>query len=194
MEARCMGQFFDANLITDDIWVGSRDAAEDIETLQKLKFSAILNVSLDNTLFSYYSPSWKLLHLPLYDGEKIPQQILREAVNFLLLTVQEGRRILLHCAAGVSRSVSIMGAYLMKIKGMTPPLAINFIMERLPEAAPSTYTFNSAIEWVFKKTSFLCRKCNNTWRYTPDFLYRIYENSYSSQISLCNCKNPDLEL
>ncbi len=192
-----MTMYFDASMIIDDIWVGSYEAARNVAMLKKKGFSAVLNVSLDDRMFSEYPHDWRLLHFPLYDGDAIPAATFREAIDFLVLCRSERRRTLLHCAAGVSRSVTIMAAYLMKIKGMSPADALLHIMERRPEAAPATYTFNSAVMWVYGKTTFLCRTCQKKWRYTADYIYRYEGYGYLAETgheTLCQCEHPQLEI
>ena len=48
--------------------------------------------------------------------------------------------VLVHCSAGVSRSVSIVVAYLMKEKGMSYSDSIHYVRKRRPIANPN-YSF-----------------------------------------------------
>ncbi|KIY49054.1 phosphatases II, partial [Fistulina hepatica ATCC 64428] len=45
--------------------------------------------------------------------------------------------VLVHCAQGISRSVSAVAAYLMKTFGWTPLSALSFIRARRPDANPN---------------------------------------------------------
>lgn len=65
--------------------------------------------------------------VPLVDGAGNSRDDFDEAVEFIDAIVSEGDRILVHCHAGRSRSVSIVARYLMLKQGMTRDVALNLI-------------------------------------------------------------------
>jgi protein-tyrosine phosphatase len=52
--------------------------------------------------------------------------------------LSEGRRVLVHCAAGVSRSVTLVAAYLIAEKQITAAAALALILKRRERANPNT--------------------------------------------------------
>lgn len=64
----------------------------------------------------------------------------------------EGRNVLVHCAAGVSRSASFVIAYLMNRKDMLFPDAIRFVKERRSVIRPNS-GFSQQLE-KYGKTIF----------------------------------------
>ena len=62
------------------------------------------------------------LQLPLHDDEEANLlQHLPAALSFIDDALSSGGRCLVHCQAGMSRSVSIVSAYMMKKGGMSDP-------------------------------------------------------------------------
>jgi protein-tyrosine phosphatase len=65
--------------------------------------------------------------IPLVDGPGNDPRAVSEAVSYLSEVVNEGRRILVHCHAGRSRSVVIVARHLMANQLMTPERALELI-------------------------------------------------------------------
>jgi protein-tyrosine phosphatase len=53
--------------------------------------------------------------------------------------LRAGRRVLVHCAAGINRSSSVCCAALMLMEGLRPQEALARVRERHPEAHPDPY-------------------------------------------------------
>lgn len=65
---------------------------------------------------SSYVPTWgsrKRRFIDINDGEEIPERWLEAALEQLDTWVEDGETILVHCAAGISRSPGLVVAYLM---------------------------------------------------------------------------------
>ena len=88
-------------------------------------YSAILNVATDSSYEPPPGVEYRKVGLS-DDGRNDCDQIDR-AVDTLHELIQQGKRVLVHCRAGVSRSPSVVAAYLAKYQG---------------------HTFNSALEVV----------------------------------------------
>ena len=60
-----------------------------------------------------------VLHIPLVDGSGNNPVLFKKAVDFIRQRVFAGKRILVHCHAGKSRSVCIVARYLMEEEGLS---------------------------------------------------------------------------
>jgi dual specificity MAP kinase phosphatase len=65
-----------------------------------------------------------VLAIPLIDGKGNVRRQIEEAVNYVQDMVAAGERILMHCHAGRSRSVSIVARYLMATEGLRSGAAL----------------------------------------------------------------------
>ncbi|KAF9051219.1 hypothetical protein BDZ89DRAFT_1088719 [Hymenopellis radicata] len=68
------------------------------------------------------------------------------------ITIHEGRGVLVHCQAGMSRSATIVAAYLMYTRHLTPEAALELIRKSRPQIDPNT-GFLVQLE-LFHKASF----------------------------------------
>jgi protein-tyrosine phosphatase len=62
--------------------------------------------------------------------------------------------VLVHCMAGVSRSVTLVTAYLMKYRSMALQDALNYVRSRRPVVRFHTYSGKSKL-WVHATTQSL---------------------------------------
>ena len=86
----------------------------------------------------------EVLSLPFDDGAPIPELLFRQAQDWLGDRWDRGSRILISCAAGHSRSVT-MAIALLKTKGrMAFVDAANEVMARVPAAYPHPHVLASA--------------------------------------------------
>lgn len=95
--------------------------AENLELLKKLNVSAVLTVAKDVDI-KYDEKQDQVKYHQVYeiiDEEKEDiSQFFEGSYNFIEKHIKE-RNVLLHCAAGLSRSASCVIAYLMRKYGLT---------------------------------------------------------------------------
>ncbi|XP_074658986.1 dual specificity protein phosphatase 19-like [Tubulanus polymorphus] len=98
--------------------LGSQDVALDYDELQKLKVTHILNVasSVDNA----FPKKFTYKRIPILDlpNTNISEHFV-DAIQFIDKARSKGGSVLVHCNAGVSRSATIVIAYLMKIERLS---------------------------------------------------------------------------
>jgi protein-tyrosine phosphatase len=87
-------------------------------------------------------------HLPLVDGEPIDDQSLDAASRFLDEQLEAKRLVLVYCAAGRSRSVSVLTGYLALKSSKAPHAILRQIRKLRPEVSPSESTFESVARYV----------------------------------------------
>ncbi|KNZ72598.1 putative rhodanese domain-containing dual specificity protein phosphatase [Termitomyces sp. J132] len=134
--------FPDVNeIVEDQIYLGNIGAAQSPETLKKLGTTHILSVcpeypSTGPNHFSIPIEDWEheniLIHLPA-------------TCQFIEPALSCNSKILVHCLMGMSRSATVVAAYLMKTRKMTRATAIKFIKQRRPEVHPN-YGFIKQLE------------------------------------------------
>ncbi len=85
-----------------------------------------------------------VMSMPFEDGAPIPEQLFHQAQDWLGIRWDAGSKILVSCAAGHSRSVT-MAMALLKTKGHMRFLDAAFdVIDRVPEAYPSPHVLASA--------------------------------------------------
>ncbi|KAF6772503.1 hypothetical protein AHF37_08205 [Paragonimus kellicotti] len=118
----------------------ARDA-QDRTLLRRLGITHIVNVSDSVPMPFKGSAEFKYLHLPASDTN---QQNLRPAFDSAVVFINEASPskgiVLVHCQAGVSRSVAVVMAYLMFIwRHFNVVRALDFIHSRRPVAEPNLH-------------------------------------------------------
>jgi len=68
-------------------------------------------------------------HFPIEDHSAPSPETLKRIVDEILKCVERGRRVLVHCAAGLGRTGTVLAAYLVAAKGLSGEEAIRRIRE-----------------------------------------------------------------
>lgn len=87
-------------------------------------------------------------HLPIQDGDPIDNQNLEAAFRFLDEQLHTGHLVLVYCAAGFSRSPSIITGYLALRNSESPKALLRKIQKLRPAVRPSGPTFESVVQYV----------------------------------------------
>lgn len=126
---------WDAGLVCENLYVGSLRAALDLQSLRSYNIGAILTVA---GRLKTNVPS-EIRHL-IIDIADHPSAdiigILPIAFQFLDEQLRSGK-VLVHCASGISRSVSVCCAWLMTRKAMSFDSACRTVRINRPRAAPN---------------------------------------------------------
>lgn len=94
--------------VLDHLLIGTDDDARDLETLTQNGVSHVLNCALE--LASYYPDSFEYLRLDLKDPDIRFEDTIDSAINFI--EAADGGRVFVHCQGALSRSPSVVLAYL----------------------------------------------------------------------------------
>lgn len=89
-------------------------------------------------------PNIIYMHVPFDDGSAIPQKQFVKCLGWLKFMYENGHKILIHCAAGISRSVTILASF-MHYEGICDfNEALNRIKMNRPNASPAPAVVVSA--------------------------------------------------
>ena len=107
--------------ILPTLWLSGADVAYDRRFLLSRKITHVLNCAEELSAEPYrYGTDITVRHIPMEDDEtpEVDGQIL-EAVNQLQSWQQQGYTVLVHCRAGISRSVTIILAWMILFQNLT---------------------------------------------------------------------------
>ncbi|MBN1284210.1 MAG: dual specificity protein phosphatase family protein [Anaerolineae bacterium] len=124
--------------ITSHLFVGGKISRAGWERLESWGVSALVNlrVEFDDRALGIRPDVY--LWLPTVDGTPPTLEQLDQAVRTIRRAVAEGRKVYIHCAAGVGRAPTTAAAYLVTT-GMTVEEAVLYIRQRRPIAAPGKW-------------------------------------------------------
>jgi len=121
--------------IVENIFIGNYSAASNKSLLQEKGVTHILIAA--NNLEKFFPNDFEYKIFPLYDSEytKITKYF-EESNNFIKNSILNGK-ILIHCGAGISRSVSLLLAYMIANMNMNYSEAIKIMKEKRSIANPN---------------------------------------------------------
>ncbi|KAI9979802.1 hypothetical protein PInf_002920 [Phytophthora infestans] len=131
--------------ILEHVFLGSRMHARDKELLQRHRITHILNVTPPKKMdpvagvpnFFEKDKIFTYRRCPIFDNKAEDiSGVLEGCIAFMDQAKFYGR-ILVHCNKGVSRSSSMVVAYLMKLRSMSFEQALAFVLERRSIANPN---------------------------------------------------------
>ena len=88
-----------------------------------------------------------VLNIDLADGEPGLGKHLTASSSFIARHLENGC-VLVHCGAGMSRSVAVVAAYLCRYAGMTLTEAVGYIRERRQGACPADTFIAEITRWI----------------------------------------------
>tara|TARA_B100001094_G_C18163226_1_gene790555 strand:+ start:1606 stop:2157 length:552 start_codon:yes stop_codon:yes gene_type:complete len=124
------------NEIIDGIYIGDIYAASDFNNLKNNNIKSIVCcvVGIDDL----YPKNINYLNLDLIDNcDENITRVFEDSNKFIEKNVKNNKKILIHCIAGVSRSVTLLVCYLIKNYDYTPEKALQIIREKRNIANPN---------------------------------------------------------
>ncbi|MDF1660326.1 MAG: dual specificity protein phosphatase [Planctomycetota bacterium] len=106
--------------INDEIFIGNRPDAHDLNLLEEYGIQGIL--SLDGSMVRKKAVEFgvkDLIGIKLIDGPGNDRRHLELAIMHLGRLLENGAPVLVHCRAGRSRSVAVVAAYLAQSGGIS---------------------------------------------------------------------------
>ena len=107
--------------VAPNVYIGGWHAARDFAP----SFDIVVNVAVD-------APNFGGPHFHLVDGPGNPPELMREAVTCVEVAIRQGKRVLVHCVGGRSRSLTVVAEAIRRVHGT--PLTTTIERMRLPRA------------------------------------------------------------
>ncbi len=134
------------SLILPFLYLGGKVVARARETLDTLNVRSIINCTPSRdtdpragvpNFYQAEKDRFTYRRVPVFDSKGANlSQYFNSCVDFIEKSKHHGA-VLVHCVQGVSRSTSIVLAYLMKSKGVPLDKALEFVRKRRPVARPN---------------------------------------------------------
>ena len=123
------------SLIQDRLYLGNMNSANNSGMLRRLRITHVLTIC---PMRPNQERGLKYLHVSIEDtpSARISQQFSR-CIRFIHEVLTGGGVLLVHCHAGISRSATIIIAYLMKVKRMSYPEAVGCVYRSRPIIKPN---------------------------------------------------------
>jgi atypical dual specificity phosphatase len=121
--------------ITPQLWLGGAPYyPRDYETLLEAGIDAVLNIRAErhDDFELYERHGIDYLQLKVLDILIPPAEIIDEGVAFIRNHVENNKTVLVHCAKGRGRSVTVLAAYLMRYEDMSFDEANRLLSEKRP--------------------------------------------------------------
>ena len=128
--------------VTHRLYVSGQARAAELAASNPHKITAVLCVH--QTMDYKQSPGIVYMHVPFDDGSPIPEKQFVKCLGWLKFMHENGHTILVHCAAGISRSVTILAAFMHYEGIMDFNDALDRIKMNRPNASPAPAVSRSA--------------------------------------------------
>ncbi|CAL4163469.1 unnamed protein product [Meganyctiphanes norvegica] len=146
------------------LFLGNARDAQDLQLLQALGISRILNVTAHVPGFHQESGVLTKTINALDSGHQNLRQFFDEAIHFIDECRQNSQGVMVHCQAGVSRSPTIVIAYLMKHTRMTMLDSYTWVKRRRPIISPNLNFMGQLVDWEHAlqadKSEADCKPCH----------------------------------
>lgn len=164
--------FVEPTKILDGVYLGNYYTAKNNDKLISLNITHIIRVGKE--LKDYFPNSYKYFSIRVDDEvDETLYPYFSLAYSFIEECLNSGGTLLVHCKAGVSRSTTVLCAYIMKKKNYSFKRAIQFIKNKRPCVDPNIGFTRQLREFYMKeisKTIRIKKKYKN---------YRFHINSYT---------------
>jgi len=123
------GQHLNANIITDNVWIGGVNSPE---LILSEGFNAVVDLregDTDKYRKFLEDHGVDYLNVKIPDRGHASPEVLSQIVEWIKEKVRRGEKILVHCNLGRGRAALVAAAYLVS-KGVKPEEAINIVKKK----------------------------------------------------------------
>ena len=133
--------------ILPGLFLGGIDPTYDFDFLRSAGITHVLSIfEADHSTHAMVTRGVLHMSIRLYDSDTEPiYDVFEQACAFIEDALNSGGAVYVHCLMGISRSPTLVAAYLMKHKVMTSDAALKFLVERRPIVSPND-GFRAALE------------------------------------------------
>ena len=147
------GNYYENNInyydnITDNIALGNRHASyNDFDVIVNLNFP--MNNTKLNEITYIKNNNMIIYNVGLYDTEDTDiMLVLNTMIPILVKSVNENKKILVHCWAGMSRSATLVIVLIATIYGLTYEDSYNFVKSKRNIVKPNNGFIQSAKKYI----------------------------------------------
>jgi protein-tyrosine phosphatase len=121
------------------VYVADLAAAENATVLAHLGITHVLSAMPGTVAVPPIPTLLQSLQLPLHDSPfaELAEHLPRATAFIADALADPQARVLVHCVQGVSRSASVVCAYLIRAYGWTPAQAVQYVKSKRPAAEPN---------------------------------------------------------
>ena len=130
--------FLSQTLVCQHIVLGARDDATNAELMHKMGVTHVLNMASQLPNYHEKAGTYKFVYLkiPLLDDEATDvRAAMKQAFPFMERVENLRGRVMVHCIAGASRSVTVVLMYLMMKHSIPLRTAYNYVKSHRPQVA-----------------------------------------------------------
>jgi atypical dual specificity phosphatase len=109
---------------------------EEINWIKKQGVRSIVTMTED-ALPDFWVQGLEYLHVPTEDLSAPDMEKIDAAVNFINEKIKNKEPVMVHCAAGIGRTGTILASYLVKYQNMSAKEAIDKVREERPGSIQS---------------------------------------------------------
>ena len=129
------GVYEDSNipmdLIEPGLYLGSLDAAQDIRLLERFDITCVLSITDNTRSIGPYRKNINHRKINLPDSCAVEIiHLIPNCLQFIHESLKAGKNILVHCFAGISRSATMVIAYIMVKYSLNFDSAKNLVREK----------------------------------------------------------------
>ena len=128
-----------SEIIPNFLYISSYNATKNMELLEKNKITHIINCAAD-FCENVFEQDKKFTYLSFYLKDHVLENIeciFYECIKFIENVKEKGGRVLVHCIQGISRSVSIVMAYIIFSKKLSYDKAFNLVQSKREISSPN---------------------------------------------------------
>lgn len=134
--------------ITENIYIGDDVSAVKPWLLRKHNISAVLTICQRRP--NKHEPHIEYYWVPLEDGKSNQEDILNLAANTLKDLIGRNHTVLVHCIAGISRSVSVVALHLARALDGNRKIMVGFIKGQRKCANPH-YLLERQVDYLLEQ-------------------------------------------
>jgi protein-tyrosine phosphatase len=124
------------------LYLGDLKAAESLASRNPRNIRAVVTLCSETVERRAQDITYR--YLPIRDSRPIPQSQLQQVLNAIAESIKTGS-VLIHCAAGVSRTPTMAAAYLHYVGWREFPKALAYLAQIRPQIGPSLPLVESVI-------------------------------------------------
>jgi protein-tyrosine phosphatase len=138
--------------ILPNLWLGGLDLLYDMEFLKENKITHVVSVLEDDVSTTpMYTLHIKQMLIKIYDRDDEPiADTFMTAIKFIDAALAGGA-VYVHCFMGISRSPTIVAAYLIARRGMSYDDVLSYLRERRPIVDPNDGFRAALLAWSYAK-------------------------------------------